>query len=293
MSLGRMVCVTSDGPAIAQCARTARATAATQPSSDRAVLPAHSAIQSNADASSDSPAVSAPPSATPANTSSVLDNVPTLHLASSPPRAISTSAAASAAANFGTVPVKTDPRAFDSRQRASDTPRSSTAALDTSSLESIARDMSRSSATEPAGPASASDGPSTLSFRFASASRAETTAPTTATRTVALPSAAAIRASSVSTVLPIARVHSDRAMDARHSTPNSRRSSCLCPAQFFAMDGISSAPVLVPPIATPIDPHVSAIACLCVPLGRFTHANICASAAARSIGRRARVAHRE
>ena len=82
-------------------------------------------------------------------------------------------------------------------------------------------------------------------------------------------------------------------MDARHSTPNSRRSSCLCPAQFFAMDGISSAPVLVPPIATPIDPHVSAIACLCVPLGRFTHANICASAAARSIGRRARVAHRE
>ena len=82
-------------------------------------------------------------------------------------------------------------------------------------------------------------------------------------------------------------------MDARHSTPNSRRSSCLCPAQFFAMDGISSTPVLVPPIATPIDPHVSAIACLCGPLGRFTHANICASAAARSIGRRARIAHRE
>ena len=291
MSLGRMVCVTSDGPAMAQCARTARATAATQPSSDRAVLPAHSAIHSNADASSDSPAVSAPPSATLANTSSVLDNVPTLHLASSPPRAISTSAAASAAANFETVPVKTDPRAIDSRQRASDTPRSSTAALDTSSLESIARDMSRSSATEPAGPASASA--STLSFRFASASSAETTAPTTATRTVALPSAAAIRASSSSAVLPIARVHSDRAMDARHSTPNSRRSSCLCPAQFFAMDGISSAPVLVPPIATPIDPHVSAIACLCIPLGRFTHANICASAAARSIGRRARIAHRE
>ena len=291
MSLGRMVCVTSDGPAIAQCARTARATAATQPSSDRAVLPAHSAIHSNADASSDSPAVSAPPSATPANTSSVLDNVPTLHLASSPPRAISTSAAASAAANFGTVPVKTDPRAFDSRQRASDAPRSSTAALDTSSLESIARDMSRSSATEPAGPAS--DGPSPFSFRFASASSAETTAPMTATRTVALTSAAAIRASSVSTVLPTARVHEDRAMDARHSTPNSRRSSCLCPAQFFAMDGISSAPVLDSPIATPIDPHVSAIACLCVPLGRFTHANICASAAARSIGRRARVAHRE
>ena len=163
MSLGRMVCVTSDGPAMAQCARTARATAATQPSSDRAVLPAHSAIQSNADASSDSPAVSAPPSATPANTSSVLDNVPTLHLASSPPRAISTSAAASAAANFGTVPVKTDPRAFDSRQRASDTPRSSTAALDTSSLESIARDMSKSSATEPAGPASVGR---TLAFIF-------------------------------------------------------------------------------------------------------------------------------
>ena len=285
MSLGRMVCVTSDGPAIAQCARTARATAATQPSSDRAVLPAHSAIHSNADAS-----LSAA-SAASANTSSVLDNVPTLHLASSPPRAFSTSAAASAAANFGTVPVKTDPRAFDSRQRASDTPRSSTAALDTSSLESIARDMSRSSATEPAGPASSSA--STFSFRFASASSAETTAPTTATRTVALPSAAAIRTSSVSTVPPIARVHSDRAMDARHSTPNSRRSSCLCPAQFFAMDGISSAPVLDSPIATPIDPHVSAIACLCVPLGRFTHANICASAAARSIGRRARVAHRE
>ena len=159
MSLGRMVCVTSDGPAIAQCARTARATAATQPSSDRAVLPAHSAIHSNADAS-----LSAA-SAASANTSSVLDNVPTLHLASSPPRAISTSAAASAAANFGTVPVKTDPRAFDSRQRASDTPRSSTAALDTSSLESIARDMSRSSATEPAGPASSSDLAFIFSFR--------------------------------------------------------------------------------------------------------------------------------
>ena len=116
------------------------------------------------------------------------------------------------------------------------------------------------------------------------------TARTIATRTVALASTAAIRVSSSNTI-PAQRPDTP-AHATRHSTPRSLRSSALCSAQIFAIDVISSAAHLSSPIDAPMDAHVSATARRCSDPGRFTHDNICASAAARSRGSLARVAAR-